>query len=129
MWKAALCLLVQWALLQNGKFKFMPRCPDTWRKRRIFIRLMLWALFQEGDIKSIEANIAIKRTMTVLLSCSQGNWAFAKNAFSLLKMSQVGVASQPHPILPNTWNFQEWTYTKAVFLNFSSQVRGKTGLE
>lgn len=50
---------------------------------RTFIGLMLWALFQEGDVKSIEANISIKKTVIILLSCSRGNWAFTKKGLFL----------------------------------------------
>lgn len=41
-------------------------------KAEHFISLMLGALFQEGDIKSIAANIAIKRTMNIPRLCSTG---------------------------------------------------------
>lgn len=67
---------VPWAQFQDGKFKLMAGCSDTWQKQRTFISLITRALFQGGDIKSIEANVAIKMTMTVLLSSSQRNWAF-----------------------------------------------------
>ena len=61
----------------------MPRRRGTWLKGRTFIGLMLWALFQEGDVKSIEANISIKKTVIILLSCSRGNWAFTKEGLFL----------------------------------------------
>ena len=86
----------------------MPRRPGMWLKGRTFIGLMFWALFQEGDIKSIEANVSIKRTVIILLLRSQGTWALTKKGLFLSAHVIDGNEFSPALHSPEHMMFPGW---------------------
>lgn len=55
--------------------------PRQTAKADNFISLMLWALFQDRNIKSIEANISIQGTMAILPYVYSGCGPFSSCPF------------------------------------------------